>query len=84
MEYQVSAVHGFGAELEAVVSAPSPQKDEGWGKGRVVGAGVDFQSNDTGTDISKVEGEGRTLDVRLNARPSLPLPSPPPSQPLLS
>ena len=29
----MSAVHGFGAELEAVVSAPSPQKDEGWGKG---------------------------------------------------
>lgn len=80
----MSAVHGFGAELEAVVSAPSPQKDEGWGKGHVVGAGVDFESNETGTDVSKVEVEDRTLDVRLNARPLLPLPSPPPSQPLLS
>lgn len=80
----MSAVHGFGAELEAVVSAPSPHKDEGWRKGRVVGAGVDFQSNDTGTDISEVEVEGRTLDVRLNAHPLLPLSSPPPSQPLLS
>ena len=80
----MSAVHGFGAELEAVVSAPSHQKDECLGKGRVVGAGVDFQSNETGTDVSKIEVEGRTLDERLNARPLLPLPSPPPFQPLLS
>lgn len=84
VEDQVSAVHGFGAELEAVVSAtsppPTPKRGRGLGEGACGRGGGGFPS---GCDChSCIQGRGGrgTLAVRLNARPLLPplfLPHPP-------
>lgn len=83
----MSAVQGFGAELEVVVSSPpspvSQKRTRVRGRGHVAGKRVGFQAGVTGTAVSKAEVEGRHW-LRLNARPLLPPSSPPPSQRLLS